>query len=888
MALAVGVSHVGWLRAADGMRAEPTPPATGSQDPTGADNEEERARAATEKRYRAEGRPPRAGTTVLRIAPDDNVWRATADHEVSLRPSDSMIADLRTGTQTLQGWLPFQLRLGAGTKDCEGTVFNGISDDGRLAQRSPSSQVQASFEEWASWVENDDAVECIDGYAVITLIGTEGRLGGAGIYDTWTLTLDVPKRPILRIMGGTTLRQDAHHAELRVPEGRQKVTLVLGEPVERAAPDAPVRVDEQSDVEHLSALLQRETPLREAIWLAAALVAVSVCWVLPFVRRWSPPGSRRQWTTVAVTSCALTAALLLYGLAGSDAVPWPTWLYPARGSALALWSWALLPFLLAAFAVRLATGRPPRLRELLPMLIPSLALPALAVLVTTVEGTRWPLLSLGAVALTTVGVVVVLKRGLLGATGRRWTPVAAGAVWLTVLGVGPGLGVVTPDNASGWGNLNSLVVMVLAWGWEALALFVVALEARRVWLVRVGWVLLVVYSFLPVLIHNGFRIWGQGADDTWVLIGLYPTVAASYYPGTVLYLAFAIALWCLWMHGKRHQGWPSQVRTIAVGLGIAGAATGLAAYGFSMFGDLEAQRGGYYAALLVGAAGFAWLLPPSAETRAVRLHNTRPAAHNRLVHALLKDQALAAGRREFLSSSRTALAEGELTARQWSARWRHLGALGERGTAPQHSVNLRLAALGTSGGRTALRNGLAAAVLLAALCVPWMLYTVPTPLSADDPRDEQVWTYALRWAVYGFVYGYAYSWIRGGSPIGKALSLLAVVLPVELAQLLYRGLTPEDFAVSLLLTTGNCLAVFLVLGLYWEARLVRVAGLRWGQIRNFRSLSATAVPVTTVLVASATALATAMVGAWIAPESNPTPTNPGAGASVSAEPSPSP
>ncbi|MDN3026723.1 hypothetical protein [Streptomyces sp. S.PB5] len=887
--LAVGVSHVGWLRAADGMRVEPTRTSTSSTEPTGTDDEEERARAVTEARYRAEGRPPRDGRTVLRVAPDGNFWKVTADHEVSLRASDSMIEDLRTGTQSLEDWLPFQLRLGAGTKDCEGRPFGGDRDAGLLAQRSPSSRAQASLKEWASWRESDYAVQCVDYYAAITLIGTEGRLGGAGIYDTWTVTLDTPKRPILRIMGGTTLRQDAHHAELRVPEGEQKVTLVLGDPAESLASDTSVQADEQSDIEHLSRLLQRETPLREAMWLASALVAVSVCWVLPFVRRWSPPGSRRRWTIVAMTSCALTAALLLYALAGSAAAArWPTWLYPGRGAALTVWWWLLLPFLLAAFAVRLAAGRPPRLRELLPMLIPSAALPVLAVSVTAVEGTRWALLSLGAVALATVGVVVVLKRGRLGSAGRRWTPVAAGAAWLTVLGVGPGLGVVTENKAPGWGDLNILVLLVLAWGWEALALFVVVLVARRVWLARVGWFLLGVYFFRPDFDGDGLRLWVQGDGDTWLLIGLYPTFVASFYPGAILYLAFGITLWCLWMHGKRHRGWPSQVRTVAVGLGIAGAATGLAAYGFSMFGDLEAQRGGYYAALLIGAVGFAWLLPPSAETRAVRLHSTGPAAHNRLMHALLKDQALAAGRREFLASSRTALAEGELTARQWSARWRHLGALGDRGTAPQRSVDLRLAALGTSGGRTALNNGLAAAVLLAALCVPWMLYTVPAPLSAEEPLDEQVWTHALRWAVFGFVYGYAYSWIRGGSPIGKALSLLAVVLPAELAQLLYRGLTPEDFALSLLLTTGNCLAVFLVLGLYWEARLVRVTGLRWGQIRNFRSLSAAAVPATTVLVASATALATAMVGAWIAPENNPTPTNPGAGASVSAEPSPGP
>lgn len=885
--LAAGVGHVGWLRAADGALIRK--PAVGSEEPAPSETPAaDPAREATKKRYSVANRPRRSGSTELKIAlVNGGVWTAGARHTLDLQPSDPMVSDLRTGAQTLGEWLPFEFFTGGVTDDCPGLSFSETFESGQLVQAKPTATAHASYVEATSWSASASVYDCLDGHGAITLIDEARLLGANGIYDSWTLAIDVPARSIIAIRGGTTLSQDVHHAELRLPTNGERVTVVLGD---TEASDTPMveTIHEQSDVEHLSALLQSESPLREAIWLALALAAVSVCWVLPFVRTWSPPGSRRSWTAVAVAACALTGVLLLYGLVG-DATLWSEWwLDPGRGSMLEAWWWMALPLLLAAFLVRFTRGRPPRLRELLPILLPSAVLPALAVVYAVTARTPWPLAAVAASVVATGVVAYALRRGLLGVTGRRWAVTAAGAVWLAVLDVGPGMGIPVVEGVSWVRDVtNSLGVVATAWGWLALALFVAIAVTRHTWVARLGWPLLGAYLVVPAVVMGWSGAWLQSYDgDRWLIIGTHPANAASF-PGAQLYIAYGVVLLWLWTHGTRHPGWPRNVRALAVGLGISGAATGLAAYGFAMFGD-GSQRGGYYIALLIASVGFAWLLPSSAEPRAVRLHKTRPAAHNRLMHALLKDQALAAGRREFLTASRTALAEGDLTARQWSARWRRLGALGDRGTAPQHSVDLRLTALGTSGGRTALRNALAAAVLLTALAVPWMAYTVPTPLSDDSPGDQQVWAHALRWAVYGFVYGYAYSWLRGGSPLGKALCLLAVVLPAELAQLLFRALPPDDFGISLLLTAGNCLAMFLVLGLYWEARLVRVAGLRWGQIRNFRSLSAAAVPVTTVVVASATALATAMVGAWITPDSNPTPTNPGAGPSVSAEASPKP
>ncbi|NUS15620.1 MAG: hypothetical protein HOY69_30215 [Streptomyces sp.] len=865
---------MGWVRAADRLLAT-------ARDGADTGSSETNLYDAADKRYRAKEHPPRTGSTELRVFPEKGQWKAEAKHELVLQPKDPMLGDLRTGDGMLSTWLPFMTYLDGTSGPCQTLALTGDVPEGPLAQKTPTSTAAAFYTESATWAGPESEYECSNGHAEFAVADVENRLGKGGLYDSWTLTFEAPTRPILSISGGTVLSQDVHHAELRLHKKGEQATVVLG------PPGAGQTSREQGDVEHLGTLLQHETPAREAFWLAAAIAAVAVRWALPFVQQWAPPATRRRWTVLAVMACVLTGASMLYALAGSGDAPWPGWLYPGRGALLEVWWWVLLPFLLIAFLFRLTTGRAPGTWDLLPALLVSALPPWTALYFAGVVRTPWPLLSVAAAAVAAAVVACCLRLGAVGRTGRRWATTAGWGAWLTVLAAGTGAALPDPGEPDPiWDLANAWTILYLVWCWFALLWFIGIAVERRAWMASAGWILLFVW-FAQMAVADGWEpFWDKGFDGAWWVIGSYPANSASF-PVSQLYLALVVALLALRAHAVRHEGWPVHVRTAAVGLGIAAVGTGLAAYELTMFGS-TAQRGGYYLALLIAAIGFAWLLPPGDEKRAVRLHTTSPVAHNRRMHALLKDQTLAAGRREFLTASRTALAQGELTARQWSARWRGLGALGARGTAPQHSVNLRLAALGTSGGRTAFRNGTAAGVLLAVLSVPWLAYTVPPSLSADFPYDAQVWAYALRWAVYGFVYGYAYSWLRGGSPIGKSLCLLAVVLPAELAQLLYRGLEPKDFAQQLALTTGNCLAIFLILGLYWEARLVRTAGLRWGQIRNFRSVSAAAIPATTVLVASATALATAMVGVWIVPDDNQAPPNPSSEPSVSAEPNPGP
>ncbi|MGW2292237.1 hypothetical protein [Streptomyces phaeochromogenes] len=523
---------------------------------------------------------------------------------------------------------------------------------------------------------------------------------------------------------------------------------------------------------------------------------------------------------------------LLYALASIGEAKAAWWGYTGSGTPLVAWWWVLLPLLLGSFLVRAVTGGPPRVRQLLPLAVVPGAIPLIPALLLAVTGrAAAPLLPIGVAAAVTALSTVVLKGGVLGATGRRWVATAATGLWVVALSVGPGTGLPNDDGPDTWKWVNCIVAAALPWGWTALLWPVLMMCAWRRWAAAVF--IAALWSALTVApeIGNGAHSWIRQEDGSWTEFGVYAVVAANRPLLAIQTVLVCGALLYLSRRGRTYGKWPPHLHTVAAGLGVVAVATAVTKFNFVSFSNDDAQRSGRYLAVAIAVVGFVLVLPHAGKARAARLHAVPPRAHNSRIHALLKNQTLEASRREFLTTSRTALAEGGLTVREWSARWKALGALGPRGKAPQQSVALRLAA------------------------------------ELDDGLE--VWIYALRWSLYGFVYGFAYSLVRGGTPLGKAMCLLAVVLPAELTQLLYRSLEPDDFGISLRLTTGDCLAVFLVLGLYWEARLVRAAGLRWGQIRNFRSLSAVAVPATTVLVAVAvaTALATAMVGVWVVPGS---------------------
>ncbi|MEU6355570.1 hypothetical protein ABZ896_40695 [Streptomyces sp. NPDC047072] len=822
------------------------------------------------KKYGGTARPRRTGSTVFRLTRKrEGVWLFTVSHRMVLLPGDPLTAQLRKATGGVGSWIPFDAVVnadyGTGDETCSSGWGVGDSDTDELRQDGPGSTVYASAhgETLLDFVTWCDVTADASTSAVLDLTPRSLAMGKKGYFDEWTITVATDDLVVTGVDGATVLRQSGHRVELRLPARRSPQ-------VQFGAPYKPPHDGSGNDIADLAWVLQSySSALREAFFALGAVTAVG-CIAVAFVRRWAPPVTRRRWIVVAWMGTGLTCVTLLWAALDIGATDTTWWATAGQDVPLMIWWQTLLPLVTAAFVVRVARGRPPRTRDLTPVLVPSALLSVPAVLFTLFSRSPMPVLIAVVAACTAVAVLLVLRRGLLGPTGRRWAVTAASAVWLVLSAAGPGIGL--PDltgipgsaDPDGWALARLLTESVLAWAWPA-ALWVVLSAYGWPWW-RAGATAVVLWWYLD----RDYPLWIENVVYDLPLDFLQTAVIAT----TLLFL---------WTSGRAEGQWPDHVRTAVAALGTAALLTEVTLNGIEDF-SYSSYASGRYLAVAIAALGFLWLFPPAAEPRARRLHRTTHSLHTRRVYALLKDQTLAASRREFLTASRAQLSDGSLTTGKWSARWRELGGANSR-----RPVALRLVALGTSGGRTAWANGMAAAVLLAVLSTPWFLYTLPSRLMAigyDMSDVVEVWSTALRWPLYGFVFGYAYAWLRGTTPITKALCLLAVVLPAELAELLYRLTDAGDFGIQLLLTSGDTVAVLLLLGLYWEARLVRAAGLRWGQIRNFRSLSATAVPATTVLVAAATALATAMVGVWVTPDTGSGPEDAGSSPSASASPTP--
>ncbi|MGW0871312.1 hypothetical protein ACWD3Z_12575 [Streptomyces sp. NPDC002740] len=859
-------AHLAWVAAVDHSFREQVDHAWPGSEELGELTEQQRRELEKEQReirerYRGKGRAPRTGASKFTLALSSG-WSAQARHRLTLTGDDPFTAALRSG-ESMAEWMPFTARL-SDNEDCHFGKVDSVTgfERSQVAQKSPEAKVSVTSEASGEQL----APKCLkdmdlDGSMTLVLKPKSARLGAAGIYDRWTVSVRADAGKIQAVAfesakQGQVLRQSVDRVDIVLP-AKGRVAVTVG--------DFDAVGDSRSDFVILSDSLQSNSSLvRDVIFLLVAVAVLLFCLVLPFVRAWAPPPTLRRWQSAATVATVGTAVLLLnalnaFGLGIEPENP-AAW----AGTAFVAWWWVTVPLLLVALAARLSNGRPPEARWMLLAAVPGLALLAPVAALSLTDRSLWPWLQPAAVTLFACAAAAVLRGGLLGVPGRRWAVTVAVAGWAGLLAVGPGAGL--PDDILGaaveghWQTANTVATYALEWFWPAGVL--AALVALGVRSRSAAGAAVLLWWLLSVGEGGSVHFWADYTGTArWNVLGVGYTTAVN---GTLVVVEAAVvcvAAALLWRFRHDAGSWPPHARTALIALGVTAAVAVPAASGFSRVGGIYVPGDSLLLALAFAAAGFGWLIPVAARPRAERLHATTPGAHLRRVHALLKEQALAAGRRMFLTASHTALAEGALKPRDFNTRLRALGA-----GAPLRPLALRALALGSSGGRTAWRNGVAAAVFVGALSLPWIAYTLPPRISTitvyDPPEVAGEWLTALRWPLYGFVYGYLYSWLRGSTPLGRAMCLLAVVLPAELAALLYQFEPAAEFGASLLLTTGDCLAVFLALGLYWEARQVRAAGLRWGQIRNFRTLSALAVPVTTVLVAVTTALATALVGVW--------------------------
>ncbi|WP_037913252.1 hypothetical protein [Actinacidiphila yeochonensis] len=234
-------------------------------------------------------------------------------------------------------------------------------------------------------------------------------------------------------------------------------------------------------------------------------------------------------------------------------------------------------------------------------------------------------------------------------------------------------------------------------------------------------------------------------------------------------------------------------------------------------------------------------------------------------------------RGDFQRSARSALASGELTGQQFEVRWRSLEVPGAGTDPADRLARARRAALGSAAGTAPGRSGAIGAALAQGLALPWAVYGLVghRTLGADQVMPFGLHEVALavrfaHWAVFGFVFGCFYPVLRGATPVAKAAALLLAVVPVEVLPTAMLAVDPQysadpswrGLALGCAGVAGQSFVVCVGMGLVWEARLARTAGVSWGQLRDFRRVSSFTVPAGTVLVAAATAFAIAVAGSW--------------------------
>ncbi|MFD0473158.1 hypothetical protein ACFQ0B_36535 [Nonomuraea thailandensis] len=467
----------------------------------------------------------------------------------------------------------------------------------------------------------------------------------------------------------------------------------------------------------------------------------------------------------------------------------------------------------------------------------------------------WPAAGVLAVAAGAAGVTVAVpgQRRRLPLAGL--TLLAAGAM-LSGMAVLSGL---TPPHLL-WQGLLVLGWAALVFGWVSEASHRWSAASAVRWVVAAS-VVLGVQVYATIMLDSRSSWMTLEWDD---LLGVAGTVAFMGVP--LLALVMLV------------------VRVRRLGQGPAGL-TEPAAFHTAMFFLLlmRVQAGGPASGLLVLLvwAGVFVLLPPP---RAELLRPVQPEEHRLLVRDLIK--------RRSARAALTALLRDPGEGDDFEQRRQALEQAGDERDGPLDPD----LALTTLAGRTPWQNGLASLGVGAVLSLPYSVVRI-----AESVRGQQSSATELAAAVLALlslpvlsmVFGYFYPRVRGTHPIAKSLAFFLTALLVELPTYGYTLVmatiaqsdlpvlelpTTDEALVGVLVAVGNIAVVSIGLGLWWEWRLMWLAGEPWGRIRDVRTLRALAAPLAAVAIAIATTAATALVSNVIAPlpsgpavESSPAP-----------------
>ncbi|SPL92216.1 unnamed protein product [[Actinomadura] parvosata subsp. kistnae] len=257
---------------------------------------------------------------------------------------------------------------------------------------------------------------------------------------------------------------------------------------------------------------------------------------------------------------------------------------------------------------------------------------------------------------------------------------------------------------------------------------------------------------------------------------------------------------------------------------------------------------------LVAWATAQWLLtgPRMAIPEPVNLEE-----HRALIRAALHKRLLLVAEQELYRVGRARIGAGELTMADFDQQHNALeAAMNRHGRHPE-------TAFATSAGCSPWYNGIHAFTVSLLLSLPFAL-VYGWPEGVDLTSFIFDGRYLITLPAFGFLFGYFYPRIRGTQPMTKALHLTAAALLTELSGYLSTLAEPDigafDKTQVVAIVVGQVMMVCIGLGLFWEWRIMHLAGEPWARVRNLRSIRSLAAPTLALVLAAGTTAASSAAG----------------------------
>ncbi|TMR15814.1 hypothetical protein ETD86_26495 [Nonomuraea turkmeniaca] len=787
---------------------------------------------------------PLAETTTSRdVEPDDIPYEFTVKHELRVPADDPDVAALRLGAGAALPDLFAEARLGMVVPDANSHELPVVFAAPAVQLERGSSQAVVTFTGRTYGFADPDRGGLVgvefslpDGEDVLPLTAHELVVSATG----WTVG---------GTRGSPPLSQDRHNLRIDARSSMKAAFLKDGQ----AGPVAGYLTYEGTISSYIDgsepydALIVRpETEFLPRSWTALRNVsAVAALLVLLYALVRALGGAwwrrRRNWMFMVIPLVIYVAILSPPGVFVLD-----EWSGTGIVMATLIASLPLLSLVSATRAVR--NGRPG--------LVAAGAAAATGILLLL--WALWMLTRNSAVLW--VAVAVAVATGVVAAL-PRWRR-ALPALALVTLAAGTLLAgrVVADGIVPGpmvWFALLAVSLSVLAIGWVT--------QASHRWSVRAAALCAVT---VPVTIGvQSYAVLPEWSTVGWPAERLGQILASisSFAMGGALLLAMAALI----------------VRVRRIGQDIAAVSATTAYYTALLFllllrGPAAVYTEYFGLTLLLAWAGIAWLLPraTAAGTVTATPVSATPVSedeHRTLVRDMIRRRSVRLSLTGLLRQGPAADSSPDTFEEQRAALER---ASDER-AGPVDSDH----ALATVAGRTPWQNALAALAMGTLLSLPFS--TVRIMVSADSWRSGDIRLLLAGLALISLpalsmIFGYFYPRVRGGNPIAKSLALLVAALLAELplyVQTLATVTTPiatpqstaDEALIGTLVAIGNIAAVSIGLGLWWEWRLMRLAGEPWARVRSVRMLRTLGAPLIAVAIAIATTAATALVNNVIAP-----------------------